>query len=415
MTTPPSRPQPNDDAPAPMSPPLSLDGRYRLVRDPELHAVDPTPPPPAPTSARATSPLSNRPPRSRPELGPTTKRSGNPYVPGARLNDRYLLTRILGEGSVATVWEARCIGLDLDVAVKVLNRSSAPENGGERLQKEAQATARVVHPAAVRVFAFNFTTAGDPFMVMERLHGAPLSQWLRENGPRAPRAAVELLLPVAEALIVAHGEGVIHRDVRPANILMVPGPWGIGPKLIDFGQRRGDEATYPVRARRVPSRAPAAPAPLARARARAREGAGAPLRERGRARARAGGVGDARRGGERRAGDGARRPLAGGGADARARGAALNVERCRDVGEPRAWTPPPLAGPARSRSRSERAPQPAAAARASAASKRVRAERMPRKPSSGAAAGGTRAGRTRLPAPSNGRTGREGPRGNRCR
>ncbi len=157
---------------------------------------------------------------------------------GDVLAGRYRLVRILGEGGMGTVWEAESLGLDLPVAVKLLHRTIQIPSAGNRLQKEAQAAARVVHPAAVRVFDFGHTDEGDPFLVMERLRGTPLADRLRADGPMRPLSAVRLLLPVIEALCVAHHEGVIHCDLKPANILLVHGPAGLAPKLIDFGIAR---------------------------------------------------------------------------------------------------------------------------------------------------------------------------------
>lgn len=157
---------------------------------------------------------------------------------GEVLGGRYRLIKVLGEGGMGTVWEALSLGLDIPVAIKLLHASIQIPSAGNRLQKEAQAAARVVHPAAVRVFDFGITADGDPFLVMERLRGASLSERLRADGPMRPLSAVRLLLPVLEALCVAHREGVIHCDLKPANILLVHGPAGLSPKLIDFGIAR---------------------------------------------------------------------------------------------------------------------------------------------------------------------------------
>lgn len=171
------------------------------------------------------------PPSSRPGAPPT-------YSPGDVLADRYRLVRVLGEGGMGTVWEARSLGLDLDVAIKLLQRVGEIPDAAQRLQREAQAAARVVHPAAVRVLDFSFTSAGDPFLVMERLSGIPLSRWLRSSGGLNAVAAVRLVLPIVDALVKAHREGVIHRDIKPANILLDDSPMGLLPKLIDFGIAR---------------------------------------------------------------------------------------------------------------------------------------------------------------------------------
>lgn len=186
--------------------------------------------------------MAKEPPALR-ESGPVESAGHRPRSEGERrpgdvLAGRYRLVKILGEGGMGTVWEAQSMGLDLPVAIKLLHHSIQLPGPGNRLQKEAQATARVVHPAAVRVFDFGTTDDGDPFLVMERLRGTPLSERLRADGPMRPLSAARLLLPVIEALAVAHHEGVIHCDLKPANILLVNGPGGLSPKLIDFGIAR---------------------------------------------------------------------------------------------------------------------------------------------------------------------------------
>lgn len=187
-----------------------------------------------------------------PPASPRTRRSGegrlaqgrpaaaqarwtDPYQPGTVLAGRYQLVEQLGEGGMGAVWRACSMSLDLDVAVKVIRRDACVPDAGDRLLKEARATARVIHPAAVRVFDFNVTDAGDPFLVMELLAGKTLSRVLAEEGPLSPLSAVQLVLPLLDALCVAHREGIVHRDVKPANVMIVEQGRRVAPKLIDFG------------------------------------------------------------------------------------------------------------------------------------------------------------------------------------
>jgi serine/threonine-protein kinase len=123
----------------------------------------------------------------------------------------------------------------MDVAVKVVRRTASVPNASERLLREARAAARVIHPGAARVYHFDLTDAGDPFLVMELLNGGTLSGVLRESGALPPLDAVLLILPVLGALRVAHREGIIHRDVKPANVMLVEEARRVAPKLIDFG------------------------------------------------------------------------------------------------------------------------------------------------------------------------------------
>ncbi|XYI01587.1 serine/threonine-protein kinase [Sorangium sp. So ce1128] len=157
------------------------------------------------------------------------------YAPGDVLAGRYRLTEVIGEGSMGAVWKARNLALNLDVALKLIRRDCAVPEAASRLLREAQATARVSHRAAVRIFDLSVTEEGEPFVVMELLQGRSLSQLLAESGPMSPVSGVQLLLPVIGALSAAHGAGVVHRDVKPANIVLVRDGRRTVPKLIDFG------------------------------------------------------------------------------------------------------------------------------------------------------------------------------------
>ena len=172
------------------------------------------------------------PPLSSPEPPPSIRSS---YRAGDVLAHRYRLVEPIGQGGMGSVWRARSLGLDLDVALKLIRRDTEVPYAGERLLKEARAAARVVHPAAVRVFDYSVTEFGDPFLVMELLTGPSLASRITEEGPMRAVQAVQLILPVIGALAVAHREGIVHRDVKPANIMLVDDGDRIIPKLIDFG------------------------------------------------------------------------------------------------------------------------------------------------------------------------------------
>jgi serine/threonine-protein kinase len=149
---------------------------------------------------------------------------------------KYRLTRVIGRGGMGSVWLAHNIPLDIDVAIKLIRRDrTAPEAPG-RLLQEARAAARLHHPSIVRVFDFGESEQGDPFIVMELLHGEPLSAILRRKRRLSATVAVQTLLPVASALCSAHAKGIVHRDLKPDNILLSADETGsIIPKVVDFG------------------------------------------------------------------------------------------------------------------------------------------------------------------------------------
>ncbi|WP_437315029.1 protein kinase domain-containing protein [Sorangium sp. So ce385] len=166
---------------------------------------------------------------------------------GEVLAGKYQIVGRLGAGGMGTVWRARSLWLDVDVAIKVLHEDQFDAHAAERLLREARATARLGHPAIVRVFDFGETDSGEPFLVMELLEGTSLSNWLEANGRMPAEQAVQMLLPVACALAAAHAQSIVHRDIKPANILVVPdGAGGHVPKVVDFGIAKLANAVSPA-------------------------------------------------------------------------------------------------------------------------------------------------------------------------
>ncbi len=172
--------------------------------------------------------------------------------PGSVLSKKYRLTRRLAAGGMGEVWEARHERTRCEVAVKILLPSLA-RNAEARLRfvREARATARVHHPAIIRVFDAGALSDGRPYLVMELLRGEPLSEWLGREGRLAPLEACALFAEVARGLAVAHANGVCHRDLSSANVFLVRSPDGSlpRPKILDFGVSKIDEpesAQHPV-------------------------------------------------------------------------------------------------------------------------------------------------------------------------
>lgn len=160
------------------------------------------------------------------------------YQPGDLIHEKYLLVRRLGQGGMGTVWVAQNTVLQVSVAVKLItlgDQEDANENA-ERLLREARAAARLDHPAIVRVFDFGRTDHGDPFIVMELLHGESLADILARDSRMTGVQAVRAMLPIADALASAHDKGVVHRDVKPENVILSTTEDGrTQPKLLDFG------------------------------------------------------------------------------------------------------------------------------------------------------------------------------------
>ncbi|MFJ9519575.1 protein kinase [Kitasatospora sp. NPDC101801] len=158
---------------------------------------------------------------------------------GRALNGRYELGEILGVGGMATVHRGHDHQLGRPVAVKVLNGGLADDpRFAERFGQEAQHAARLHHPRIVTVFDSG-VDQGSPYIVMELVHGRPLSQLIAETTWLPVERAVGIAAAVCEALEVAHAAGLVHRDIKPGNIMITHDG---GVKVVDFGIARASSS-----------------------------------------------------------------------------------------------------------------------------------------------------------------------------
>ncbi|MET8281168.1 serine/threonine-protein kinase [Micromonospora sp. NPDC005174] len=147
------------------------------------------------------------------------------------LAGRYRLLERLGSGGMSAVYRAYDEVLERDVAVKVLVASDP--NARQRIRAEAKAAARLSHPHVTNVYDFGESLldgAQVPFVVLELLNGDTLERRLAA-GPLPPRAALRVCAEVASAIEAAHAQGLVHRDVKPSNVMLTP----TGAKVLDFG------------------------------------------------------------------------------------------------------------------------------------------------------------------------------------
>jgi eukaryotic-like serine/threonine-protein kinase len=141
-------------------------------------------------------------------------------APDRILGGRYRLRRELARGGMAAVWEAEDKVLARRVAIKVLHPHLAGDDGFRtRFRREAVAAARLAHPHIVTTYDTG-RDAEVAYIVMELVDGATLARLLKTHGPLPITKAVDVAVQVADALACAHAHGVVHRDVKPANILL---------------------------------------------------------------------------------------------------------------------------------------------------------------------------------------------------
>jgi eukaryotic-like serine/threonine-protein kinase len=155
---------------------------------------------------------------------------------GRLVSGRYRLREPIGRGAMGIVWRGRDELLDRDVAVKEVRAAAESDSIYQRTLREAKAAARLNHPGVVTVFDV-VEEDGSPWIVMELVHARSLDRLIAEDGPLRPPQAAQVGEQLLSALECAHAAGVLHRDVKPGNVLVAADN---AVKLTDFGI-----ATYP--------------------------------------------------------------------------------------------------------------------------------------------------------------------------
>jgi eukaryotic-like serine/threonine-protein kinase len=163
---------------------------------------------------------------------------------GKTLDQRYYLESKLGVGGMGTVYRASRLQIGDWVAVKVLHQDQmADPRAIERFRREAQIAARLKHPNVVAVHDFGVSEEGLSYLVMDLAEGESLSSMIERQGALAESDAAEIARQVCAALDEAHRHGVIHRDIKPQNIVVQTIQKGLQVKVLDFGSAASIDIT----------------------------------------------------------------------------------------------------------------------------------------------------------------------------
>ncbi|MBC7997867.1 MAG: serine/threonine protein kinase, partial [Leptolyngbya sp.] len=152
--------------------------------------------------------------------------------------DRYRIVSLLGHGGMGAVYKVEQIFLEQTFALKTLTAKNFSDIAIKRFQKEAQAAGKLTHPNLVRALDFGVLKNGNPFYVMDLVEGDNLAEYSRKIGSLNLEEVFKIFIPICFALGYAHTEGIIHRDIKPGNIMLAKTGNPIDPfvpKIVDFG------------------------------------------------------------------------------------------------------------------------------------------------------------------------------------
>jgi serine/threonine protein kinase len=182
-------------------------------------------------------------------------RSGTELQPGMILRGKYEILERIGRGGMASVYRARHRAFGEIRAIKVVGATLADHDDFlRRFRQEAVVARKLHHPHAVRVEDLDTTEDGRPFIVMEYVEGLNLRELIRQEGPLSVPRSLRIAQEISSALAAAHGLGIVHRDIKPDNVLMTRGPDGSETaKVLDFGIAKVMEGAFDTGAGHAPT------------------------------------------------------------------------------------------------------------------------------------------------------------------
>jgi serine/threonine protein kinase len=161
------------------------------------------------------------------------------FLIGTLLSERYMIESVIGRGSMGIVYKATHAVIGRPVAIKTLGSNfSSEERKLKRFMREAQTTSRLTHPNIIAVHDAGFTPNGLPYLVMDYIEGASLSEVIRSSERLDVARSINIGIQVCAALAHAHEQGIVHRDLKPSNIMLVRGSASDARdfvKVVDFG------------------------------------------------------------------------------------------------------------------------------------------------------------------------------------
>jgi hypothetical protein len=168
-------------------------------------------------------------------------------LPVERIIDRrYRLDRLIGKGGMGAVYEAADLKLNRTVSVKVMTGRLFGDTAAlRRFSREAQASARLVHPNIVRLYDYGELAAGGAFLVLELVHGVTWRRMLSEKGVLAPDIASVLFEQLMAGVEAAHSARIIHRDLKPDNVIIQGTGAALTAKILDFGLAKMRGSDFP--------------------------------------------------------------------------------------------------------------------------------------------------------------------------
>ncbi len=155
---------------------------------------------------------------------------------GTILDDKYLIEQRLGSGGMCDVYRARHITMDKEIAIKILKPELAADPKiAQRFEQEARAASRVRHPHAIDVTDYGIGAHNTPYLVMQLVDGRTVRELIAEYGPFTIERVANILRQASAALEAAHSVGVIHRDIKPDNIIIAQVDGADWVEVVDFG------------------------------------------------------------------------------------------------------------------------------------------------------------------------------------